>query len=249
MTETVDLSLFARPSGDGTLGMDLAVEGIACGACIGQIERRGEAAARRHRGAAQLTPTAACTSTGTDGALKPAQIIADAREASAITAIRSRRCAPSRRGRAEARRLTRCLAVAGFAAMNIMLLSVSVWSGNATDITPETRDFFHWASALIALPAAAYAGQPFFASAWRALRARALNMDVPISLGVILALGMSLVETAQPRQGRLFRFRGHAAVLPAGRARARPRHAAQDAGGRRQSGGAEGRDRAPLRRR
>ena len=80
--------------------------------------------------------------------------------------------------------------------MNIMLLSVSVWSGNATDITPETRDFFHWASALIALPAAAYAGRPFFLSAWRSLRARALNMDVPISLGVILALAMSVVETA-----------------------------------------------------
>ena len=97
---------------------------------------------------------------------------------------------------AEARRLLRCLAVAGFAAMNIMLLSVSVWSGNVTDITPETRDFFHWASALIALPAAAYAGRPFFTSAWQALRARSLNMNVPISLGVILALGMSVVETA-----------------------------------------------------
>ena len=33
-------------------------------------------------------------------------------------------------------------------------------------------------------------------SAWRALRARSLNMDVPISLGVILALAMSVVETA-----------------------------------------------------
>src|SRR5205085_9762603 len=74
------------------------------------------------------------------------------------------------------------------------LLSVSVWSGS--DMPQETRDFFHWLSALIALPAAAYAGQPFFQSAWRALRARQLNMDVPISLGVITALGMSLVETA-----------------------------------------------------
>ena len=44
-----------------------------------------------------------------------------------------------------------------------------------TDITPETRDFFHWLSALIALPAAAYAGQPFFQSAWRALRTRAAS--------------------------------------------------------------------------
>jgi Cu2+-exporting ATPase len=62
-------------------------------------------------------------------------------------------------------------------------------------MTPETRDFFHWLSALIALPAAAYAGRPFFTSAVAALRARRLNMDVPISLGVILALAMSLAET------------------------------------------------------
>src|SRR5262245_42176028 len=98
----------------------------------------------------------------------------------------------------------RCLAVAVFATINIMLLSVSVWSGNITDITPETRDFFHWASALIALPAAAYAGQPFFASAWRALRSRAVNMDVPISLGVTLALAMSLVETANHAEHAYF---------------------------------------------
>jgi Cu2+-exporting ATPase len=79
--------------------------------------------------------------------------------------------------------------------MNIMLLSVSVWSGNATDITPEQRDFFHWLSALIALPAAAYAGRPFFRSAVRALLARTVNMDVPITLGVVLALAMSVAET------------------------------------------------------
>jgi Cu2+-exporting ATPase len=94
-----------------------------------------------------------------------------------------------------ARWLLKCLAVAGFAAMNIMLLSVSVWSGHVNDMASEVRDFFHWLSALIALPAAAYAGQPFFQSALRAIRARQLNMDVPISIGVVLALGMSLVET------------------------------------------------------
>ena len=79
--------------------------------------------------------------------------------------------------------------------MNIMLLSVAVWSGNISDITPEQRDFFHWLSALIALPAAAYAGRPFFYSAIRAVKARRMNMDVPITVGVLLALGMSVVET------------------------------------------------------
>ncbi len=91
--------------------------------------------------------------------------------------------------------LLRRLAVAGFAAANIMLLSVSVWSGAAGEMTPAVQSLFHWLSALIALPAVAYAGRPFFSSAARALRSRRLNMDVPISLGVTLATAMSLYQT------------------------------------------------------
>ena len=41
---------------------------------------------------------------------------------------------------------------------------------------------------MIALPAIAYAGRPFFRSAWRALRHGRINMDVPIALGVIARL-------------------------------------------------------------
>jgi Cu2+-exporting ATPase len=194
MTDAVDLSLYAKPSGDGTLGMDLAVEGVACGACITRIE----GAVKRLPGVteARLNFTNRRLHVAwADGALKPAQIL-QTLEANGYHGHPFVPLHAEREEAAEARRLTRCLAVAGFAAMNIMLLSVSVWSGNVTDITPETRDFFHWASALIALPAAAYAGRPFFASAWRALRSRNLNMDVPISLAVILALGMSVIETA-----------------------------------------------------
>lgn len=84
------------------------------------------------------------------------------------------------------------LAVAGFASMNVMLLSISVWSG-ATD---ATRDMFHWISAAISFPAVAYAGKPFFVNAWSALRVRRLNMDVPIVLALVLALVTSLWETS-----------------------------------------------------
>ncbi|BBC72357.1 nitrogen fixation protein FixI [Altererythrobacter sp. B11] len=83
------------------------------------------------------------------------------------------------------------LAVAAFAAMNVMLLSVSVWAG----AEGSTRSLFHWISALIAIPAIAYAGQPFFRSAWKALRHGTTNMDVPISIGVLIATGLSLYET------------------------------------------------------
>lgn len=87
--------------------------------------------------------------------------------------------------------LIRAVAVAGFAAGNIMLLSVSVWSG----AEGATRDLFHWVSALIAIPALAFAGGIFFKSAWNALRHGRMNMDVPIAVGVSLAYAMSLYET------------------------------------------------------
>ena len=93
---------------------------------------------------------------------------------------------------AESRMLLRSLAVTGFGMMNIMLLSVSVWSGAGG----VTRELFHWLSALIALPVVAYAGRPFFSSAAMALRHRRTNMDVPISIGVLLATGLSVYETA-----------------------------------------------------
>lgn len=84
------------------------------------------------------------------------------------------------------------IGVAGFAMMNIMILSVAVWSGAEA----ATRDLFHWISAAIALPTIAFAGQPFFSSAFAALRARRLGMDVPISLALILATAISLFETS-----------------------------------------------------
>ncbi|RUV73238.1 MAG: cadmium-translocating P-type ATPase [Mesorhizobium sp.] len=87
--------------------------------------------------------------------------------------------------------LIRAVAVSGFAASNIMLLSVSVWSG----AEGATRDLFHWVSALIALPALLFAGRIYYRSAWSALRRARMNMDVPIAIGVTLAYAMSLYET------------------------------------------------------
>ncbi|GGH28812.1 nitrogen fixation protein FixI [Alsobacter metallidurans] len=193
MSPAFDYSALVETRPDGVRHLDLVIEGITCAACIGDIER----------GLACLPELEKARLNYTNRRLAAEWRVADFDPMRVISRLaelgyKAHPFEPSREEEIEAaemRFLLRCLAVAGFAAMNIMLLSVSVWSGNASDITEETRDFFHWISALIALPTAAYAGQPFFRNAFRAIRARSMTMDVPISLGVTLALGMSLYET------------------------------------------------------
>jgi Cu2+-exporting ATPase len=193
MSETRDFSHFISHLDGGIARMELAVDGIRCGGCIRAIESGLAAIPQTTRARVNLTDRRVAVE-WRDGSLDPARFI------DRLSQL-GYRAYPYDSGRSasieerETRTLLRCLGVAAFAAMNIMLLSVAVWSGNASGIASEQRDFFHWLSALVALPAAAYAGRPFFYSATRAVLARRLNMDVPITVGVLLALGMSVVET------------------------------------------------------
>ncbi len=203
MTERLDLSAFVRPLVDGGARIDFAVEGVNDASAIRAIETElcklsGLTKARVNFTERRLLVE--WTGSGFDPASVVERLVGLGCRAFPL-ALR----APEDDAEiAQARWLLRCLAVAAFAAMNIMLLSIAIWAGNLSDITPETRDFFHWLSGLIVLPAAAFAGQPFFRSAIRSLRARSLNMDAPISLAVLLALAMSVFETARHAEHAYF---------------------------------------------
>lgn len=202
MSTDIDLSGFVRQTDDGACGIDFALDGMTCAACIVEIEQ----AMKKIPGVekARVNYSNSRLSLGwKDESLDPALAVEQLRRMGYVAHPFELAEAESRDAE-HAKYLLRCLAVAGFAGMNVMLLSVSVWAGNISDITPETRDMFHWLSALIALPAAAFSGRPFFTSALGALKRRALNMDVPISLGILLALGMSLVETANHQHNAYF---------------------------------------------
>lgn len=178
-----------RPGAAGAGGQvhtALSVPGMHCAGCMGKVERAlggvpGVTAARANLTARSVGVTHGEAVTVPDlvAALANAGFAAQPR----ATVLEQ---APS-----AVRPLLAPLAVAAFACMNVMLLSVSVWSG--ADGT--TRDLFHWLSALIGVPAIVYAGRPFFRSAWGALRHGRTNMDVPISIGVTLATALSFYET------------------------------------------------------
>lgn len=178
----------AAPPTEANLALSLP--GIHCQGCIAAVERGLNAHPGVHGARVNLTLKRATIQA--DPTVSAADLVAtletigyEAHELDpgALSVTGSDRAA---------RDLLMRLAVAGFASMNVMLLSVSVWSG-ASD---ATRDMFHWISAGITLPAIAFAAQPFFRNAWAALSKRRLNMDVPIVLAIVLALATSLWETA-----------------------------------------------------
>lgn len=193
MQVTRDFSHYVRAAGAGLQHIDLAVEGVHCAGCMAKIERGLSAIPDVTLARVNLTDRRV-TLEWKEGTLDPGRFI-DRLEELGYKAYPYETESAEATEVAESRFLLRCLGVAAFATMNVMMLSIPVWSGNVSDMLPEQRDFFHWLSALIALPAAAYAGQPFFRSAWRALSNKTTNMDVPVSIGVCLALGMSVVET------------------------------------------------------
>ena len=169
-----------------TQGAQFSIPSISCAACIGTIERhfaglRGVYSARVNATLKRVT---------VHSSMSDDQIVAELKSLG-YDAYPLDQAALATDNDPAGRDLILRMGVAGFAMMNVMLLSVAVWSG-ATD---ATRDLFHLVSAMIALPAVIFSARPFFDHAAKALRAGRLNMDVPISLAIALAAGMSLFES------------------------------------------------------
>lgn len=175
----------AQPSASN-VHTTLVVPGMHCAACMGTVERGLTALAGVE--SARVNLSARQVSVSHDGALRAPDLVAALERIGFPSQPRGPDLAPPA---SAVRPLLAPLAVAGFACMNVMLLSVSVWSGAGG----ATRDLFHWLSAGIGIPAILYAGRVFFASAWGALKHGRTNMDVPISIGVLLATGLSFYET------------------------------------------------------
>ncbi|MBT5073536.1 MAG: cadmium-translocating P-type ATPase [Kordiimonadaceae bacterium] len=171
------------------------VEGLHCPKCIREIE--GTLAENKKIKNARVNLStqrlAVEWSQETDNALARSEEIITALDNIGFKAFPFKNANISAEEDRVSKSLLRAMAVSGFAAANVMLLSVAVWGGS--DMNESTRSLMHWVSAAIVLPAAAYAGQPFFRSALAALKGKRLNMDVPISLAVILTCAMSLFET------------------------------------------------------
>jgi P-type Cu2+ transporter len=191
LTGDADPTAFVRDTDDGFRTIDLLVRGAHCAGCIAKIESGMMAMPAMQ--AARLNLSTGRLALTWDGSTAHAREFVQRLSELGYPATPY---APETGGderSAEEKRLVQAMGVAGFATANVMLLSIAVWSG-VGEMDWLTRDLMHRISAIIVLPTVAYSGRPFFTSAWAALRNRQVNMDVPISLAVLLASGLSIYE-------------------------------------------------------
>ncbi|MDE2005670.1 MAG: cadmium-translocating P-type ATPase [Rhodospirillales bacterium] len=188
-----DLAAHVTAREDGGHEMSLAIEGLQCGACVWLIE----SLLAREPGiiAGRVNMTTRRLRLAWTGAAERAEALVGRIEALGYRLIPYEPGALAAAADRTGRDLLRALGIAGFAAGNVMLLSIGEWAGLMQDMGPATRGLLHWVTALLALPAIVVAGRPFYASALAALRRGRTNMDVPISVGVVLVSGISLADS------------------------------------------------------
>ncbi|PHR92851.1 MAG: heavy metal translocating P-type ATPase [Robiginitomaculum sp.] len=192
--DVVDERLFipyVQTRSNGNFAVDLMISGAHCAGCMAKIER--EISALPDVQVARMNLSTMRLNVGWRGTETTANSIVSRLDALGYGAKPFDMQLEPLSAKAELKSLLKAMAVAGAAMANIMVISVCVWAG--FDMGEHTRQILHILSGIIALPAVAYAGQPFFRSAWGALKNKHTNMDVPISLAVLLACALSIYET------------------------------------------------------
>ncbi len=92
----------------------------------------------------------------------------------------------------ERRSALKRLAVAGFGMMQVMMFALPLYVAHDSGMEAGMREFFRLVSMLVSIPVALYSGWPFYQGAWQALKARSVNMDVPVTLGIVIAFVASV---------------------------------------------------------
>lgn len=172
---------------------DLIVQDLRCGACVWLLER----AIRRLPGVSSVTFNFS-TSRG--------YIEFDPSKLSLSTILRKMSTlgyqavpfdidARERHLQRESRSYSQRLFVAGIGMMQVMMYALPVYVAGVDELDSHTENLLRWASLVLTLPVITYSAAPFFQGAWRDLRNLQPGMDVPVSIGLLLAFSISLQAT------------------------------------------------------
>lgn len=184
------------PSGERLAESSLQLAGMHCAACSGIIEAalQGVSGVRSARVSAAAERATVCWD--------PAQV----RPSSLITAVRKAgydaapdTAAPARALRLqESRQALWRLFVAGFCAMQVMMMATPSYVAAPGELAPDLRQLLNWGSWILSLPVLLFSSGPFLRGAWRSLKSRRIGMDVPVALGIVITFITSTGATFEP---------------------------------------------------
>ncbi len=186
---------FVSSAQDHLKQASLILEGITCAACIWLNERHLAQLPGVHEVSVNYASHRARV-TWDERMIKLSTILAEIRklgyQAHPFNAQQQEELRQSRR-KLDIRRM----AVAGISTGQVMMLGVALYAGASTGMDHATYQLMRWFSLLLTVPAVLYSAMPFYESAWRALARGQLNMDFPISLGILTGFVGSVWTTAQ----------------------------------------------------
>jgi Cu2+-exporting ATPase len=176
--------------------LPLLIGGMDCAACALPIAEalravpgvvRAEVQADAHRASVVYDPAVA----------QPEHLFAAVRAAGYGAAPDT--LAQARRQRRDENRMAMWrLFVAGFCAMQVMMLATPAYVAPPGDLAPEFKRLLDLASALLTLPVLLFGAGGWFRAAGRALRRGRIVMEVPVCLGLAVAFVASCAAAWQP---------------------------------------------------
>ena len=184
------------PSGEKLAESSLQLAGMHCAACSGIIEQALARVAGVH--SARVSAAAERATVCWDPAhARASDLIAAVRRAG-YDAVPDAAAPARAMRRQEHRQALWRLFVAGFCAMQVMMMATPSYVAGPGELAPDLRQLLNWGSWLLALPVLLFSSGPFFRGAWRSLRTGRIGMDVPVALGVIITFVASSGATFEP---------------------------------------------------
>jgi P-type Cu2+ transporter len=186
-------TLYVRRTAEGLAETELYLEAVHCASCVWLVERvplllpgvaRAELDARRSLARVVWDPAALPLS-------QIARMLDTLGYPPHPYRGISREAMRKREDRAQLLRI----GIAGAIAINVMLPSIAMYAGWFSGMDAATERFFRWIAMGLTIPAVLGPGRVFFTSAWAALRARQMHMDVPIALALLLGISRGAINT------------------------------------------------------
>ncbi len=183
---------FVSHQGELTIA-ELSIENLSCAACAWLIERRLQQAPGIVEASVNFS-NHRLRVRWHDDSIQLSQVLAEL-EHIGYKARPFQRDTHAAALKQQARTQLFRVALAGLGTMQAMMLGIGLYLGAFQGIDTEYRDYMRYISGLVTIPVFAWAGWPFYRSAWLALKARHLTMDVPVSIALIGAFFASWYAT------------------------------------------------------